>query len=117
MSSITVVQAMPHTGEQIVLHPMLAYLKEHEGFKDGDYLITQLENRAAFGRAKYRQDLMTLDGRNTDIEIIQELADAMFYSFKGWLETGDMIYHYIFRSTMSLMVTMFAKEQDDAAGE
>lgn len=110
MSSITVVQAMPSPGEQVVIDPMIAYLKEHEGFKDDSALIVSLKERAAFGLAKYHQPLMTRDGRNTDTEIIQELGDTMFYAYKGILESGDMVYRFVFRSAMSLMITMLAKE-------
>jgi hypothetical protein len=108
MSDINVVQSLPHVGEEVV------YIKIIEGLHKDDPLIPLIKERAEFGRNKYGQDLMTFDGRDTDLEIRQELIDAIFYAKKGLMESGDLSYVHVLASVQSLLRFMLDKQGGQA---
>ncbi len=66
---------------------LLAWIASNERF-DADTkaaLKSLVEQRHAYGMAKYGQPLMTLDGRNTSIDAKQEAGDLLQYVFKACL--------------------------------
>lgn len=103
MSDINLVQSLPQGGQEVV------YTKIIESLHKDDRLIPLIEERAEFGRNQYGQHLMTFDGRDTDLEIRQELIDAIFYAKKGLMENGDITYIYVLKSAESLLRLMLNK--------
>jgi hypothetical protein len=69
-----------------VTPPLLAWLRAH-GF-EGE--ARAVEARDAFGREKYGQPLMTLDGRDPIEDARQELADALQYIQRAAMLGADL---------------------------
>lgn len=69
-----------------VTPPLLDWLRSY-GFDDEARVV---EARAAFGREKYGQPLMTLDGRDPIEDARQELADALQYVQRAAMLGADL---------------------------
>jgi len=59
-------------------------------------LIDDIEARVASGEKKYGTRLKTDNGRNVDLDLYQEVLDAMNYSVQAFLQTGVREYLDIF---------------------
>lgn len=59
-------------------------------------LIDDIEARVASGEKKYGTRLKTDNGRNVDLDLYQEVLDAMNYSVQAFLQTGIREYLDIF---------------------
>lgn len=55
-----------------------------------DNIVQDLRDRAEMGKAKYGIYLHTEDGRNTLLDLYQELLDATMYAKKYLLEQSDL---------------------------
>jgi hypothetical protein len=51
--------------------------------------ISLIQQRDAFGRQKYGQPLMTMDGRKTMVDALEELGDLLQYLYKAKLNHED----------------------------
>jgi hypothetical protein len=60
------------------------------------------------GEQKYGVRLKTNNGRNVDLDIYQEILDAMNYSMQAFLQTGIRDYLDIFTQEVALAVRVKA---------
>jgi hypothetical protein len=82
-------------------------------------LIPDLEARVASGARKYGTRLKTNNGRNTDLDLYQEILDAMNYAMQAFLETGIHEYQDIFyqQVNVALRVKAFLVAQEQPVVE
>lgn len=62
-----------------------------------------VKSRYDFGMDKYGKPLETFDGRDTEVEIIQELADALIYTNKGIMEGRGTKYRLMYNQLTELI--------------
>jgi len=65
-------------------------------------LISDIESRVASGEKKYGTRLKTDNGRNVDLDLYQEVLDAMNYSMQAFLQTGKREYLDIFHQQVGI---------------
>lgn len=82
-------------------------------------LINDIESRVASGEKKYGTRLKTDNGRNVDLDLYQEVLDAMNYSMQAFLQTGRRTYMDIFNSQVNIatVVKAILVAQDAAAAQ
>jgi hypothetical protein len=107
-------QQLPTGDGQDVAHEVVRVLSTAA---DTSILIADIESRVASGEKKYGTRLKTNNGRNVDLDLYQEILDAMNYSMQAFLQTGDREYLHIFnvQVTMALRVKTILVTQDTAA--
>lgn len=64
-------------------------LQEPVGVDIGELVISDLRERIEYGRGKYGVSLHSHDGRDTLVDLVQELYDAIFYLRKLIEERGE----------------------------
>lgn len=80
-------QSAPKLGSAIVIDWLL---NERLPFE----LVEDLQLRADHGRQKHGTYLMANNGRNSVIDMYQELLDAIFYCAQSIMEGKDNLYGY-----------------------
>lgn len=70
-----------------------------------DAIIEGVKARDALGRQKYGQPLTTGDGRSTEVEVWQELLDALQYAMKGRMQ-GTRVDTGRVRATLDLLLLL-----------
>lgn len=75
----SVPQPPPKSGGILVTPILVAYLTEN-GYDEAAKLV---QERDAFGKLKYKQGLMTDDGRDVVEDARQELGDLLQYAFSA----------------------------------
>lgn len=65
-------------------------------------LLALVNAREAYGVAKYGQTLLTGDGRDTDIEVMNEALDLIVYLMKKFMQTGDWRWRMRVRDAIKL---------------
>lgn len=75
-----------------IVYPYLVEWIENQKFnRSTNIKLSKLVNdRFTLGMQKYRQPLMTLDGRNTVKDYTDELMDALFYGMKAKMNGDSM---------------------------
>jgi hypothetical protein len=86
--SISSVPEPPPQPKGIVVPDALIFYLQKQRFHQHPDLCALIKQRDAFGRAKYGQPLMSLDGRNGVEDARQEAGDLLQYAFKVYL-SGD----------------------------
>jgi hypothetical protein len=86
--SIEQVQDLPSGGKYPVFPELRSLLHEIEGVPQDqiEALMVKIMAREAYGINKYKQTLMTHDGRDNLKDCEDELLDLMVYLVKGWME-------------------------------
>ena len=87
MSSSSIPEPPPKPHGVVVPDALIEYLKEKHPFC-GPPLVELVQERNAFGMAKYGQPLMSQDGRNGVEDARQEAGDLLQYIYKVHL-AGD----------------------------
>lgn len=87
MSFSSIPEPPPKPHGVVVPDALIKYLKENHS-QEGTSLIGLVQERNAFGMAKYGQPLMSQDGRNGVEDARQEAGDLLQYIYKVHL-TGD----------------------------
>lgn len=59
------------------------------GLSKYEPVVQDIKDRGEMGKQKYGTYLMTDNGRDADLDLYQELCDAIIYSTQGALEEGD----------------------------
>lgn len=71
-----------------VTENLIKWLKDND--IDEDITLDLLIKRDAFGRAKYGQPLMSLDGRDSVQDAEEEIGDLLQYTFKAIMNKQDV---------------------------
>jgi hypothetical protein len=86
--------APPVGGVENVPQKLIRLLRENRealGPVWADMAIAFVQERAAFGKRKYSQELHTFDGRSPHLDALQELIDLMQYLHKAELEHAALV--------------------------
>lgn len=107
-------QQLPEEGGQDVAHEVIRILSTNP---EHAVLIPSIEERVVSGEKKYGKRLQTNNKRNVDLDIYQEVLDAMNYSMQAFLQTGNHFYISIFNAQVGIAVQLFSvlREQSEAA--
>lgn len=82
----SVPQPPPKSGGILVTPLLLAYLAKHDCLD----AVKLVEERDAFGKIKYKQGLMTDDGRDVVEDARQEIGDLLQYAFSARIQGRDL---------------------------
>lgn len=82
----SVPQPPPKSGGLLVTPVLLAYLAKN-GYAEAAKLV---QERDAYGKLKYKQGLMTDDGRDVVEDARQELGDLLQYAFSARVQGRDL---------------------------
>ena len=83
-------QPSPRVLGQVIPDLLIAFLEGKNTMRAFDSVIQLIQERDAFGRAKYGQPLMSEDGRDGVQDAKEELGDLMQYAFKAMLNQRDV---------------------------
>lgn len=85
-SAVVETQSLPTEGKEIVQD-----ILQLTGFRLVRYepVIRDIKLRGEMGKKKYGSYLMTHNGRDADLDLYQELCDAIVYNAQGVLEETD----------------------------
>lgn len=92
-------QQLPTGDGQDVAHEVVKILSADP---ETAILIADIESRVASGEKKYGTRLKTDNGRNVDLDLYQEVLDAMNYSMQAFLQTGKRQYMEIFETQVGV---------------
>lgn len=79
-------QPLPTKGEVVVQNMLYIGAYRHSRYR---LVIQDIQARGEMGKQKYGTYLMTHNSRNADLDLYQELCDAIAYSTQGMLEEED----------------------------
>ncbi len=108
---MSIPEPAPRALGKVVPDALLVFISKSKRLDDEQkaMLTTLVQERDAFGRAKYNQPLMTDDGRNGVEDARQEVGDLLMYSMKCLLNADPDI--FILDQTVAaavlLMLDMF----------
>lgn len=127
MTSVAVLQQPAPTGKGLDVSLLLVGLipkiygsthtKPGMSVTVAEFLIKDIEARAAMGEQQYGRRLHTENGRNAMIDAYQELLDGAIYAYQAHLETpADSDLWNLFLSALRTAVDFRAKIGDAADG-
>lgn len=105
---------LPVGGKENVPASLVRMLRENRealGPQWADMAIQFVEERSAFGRRKYGQELHTFDGRSPHLDALQELVDLMQYLHKAEMEHARLLAD---NAGLRAKVAVFEGERDAA---
>jgi hypothetical protein len=92
-NAIATEQVMPAGGVESVADSLIAKLEEHRELFGGEWVdmtIGFIRARRELGRARYGQELLTFNGRDPELDALQELIDLFKYLHQGQLERSRL---------------------------
>lgn len=84
--------------------PVFDELRKQLGPYSRAYLLPLIDEREAYGIAKYGQTLMSDDGRDTPTEVVNELLDALVYITKWSMQNPDSSHVKTYHRELRLML-------------